>query len=318
MSTASRADRQAVLVVEDEPVLRGSMVRGLSKLAGVDILGTGTVREARRTISESPPDLVITDLDLPDGSGIEVLGELDRLGLRVPVVVVSAFIGQYRSRLPKRPGTDVFEKPVSLDRLRRLVDERLRGRTDVASSPFGVTDYIQLAGMGRRSVVIDVRGSTNRGEILIRAGEVWSAHDEHGEGHDAFRRLAFLRNALVTCRPLGQMESIARTIHGSCESVLLESARCFDESEGTIDDAQWDESPTEPSATRSSTLPVAAHEPLANLRAFQERYEDGVDALLGKRFADAYRAFLDAEEISPGDSRVHANLERLRQMGHAS
>lgn len=307
MSTASPHERRSVLVVEDEPILRASMVRGISKLEGVDVTSTGTVLDARRCIHARPPDLVITDLDLPDGSGIEVVGELDRVGLRVPIVVVSAYVGQYRGRLPRRAGTEVFEKPISLDRLRRIVDERLRDDADAPSSPFGVTDYIQLAGMGRRSVLIEVRGGVaGRGEVVIKSGDVWSARDEQGEGLEAFRRLAFLEDVVVTCRALDHAEGRPRTIEGSCESVLLEAARRRDEGDVSSVDSGW-EADTDPPSTAASG---------ENERAFAESYERGVDALLAKRFDEAYRAFFEADEISPGDSRVNANLERLRQMGY--
>ncbi|MBS2013246.1 MAG: response regulator [Deltaproteobacteria bacterium] len=310
-----------LLVVEDEPILRASMVRGLSKLDGIDVVSTGTVDEARVAIRTNPPDFVICDLDLPDGSGIEVVGELDRVGLRVPIAFVSAFVGQYRGRLPKRAGTDVFEKPVSLERLRRLVGERLDEEADVASSPFGVADYIQLAGMGRRSVVVDVRGRVaGRGEVVIRGGEVWSARDEQGDGLDAFRRLAFLADAVVTCRPLDHVEGSPRNVSGSCESVLLEAARRQDETSAQVDDG-WDESdevPTEKKPLPTSSDEMSAPPPTTLPRAFSGLYEQGVDALLAKRFDEAYRAFREAEAIAPGDTRVHANLSRLRQMGYGS
>lgn len=309
-------DRNAVLVVEDEPVLRAWMVRGLSKIDGIDVIGIGTVRDARRSINTAPPDLVITDLDLPDGSGIEVVGELDRVGLRIPIVFVSAFVGQYQSRLPKRAGTDVFEKPISLDRLRRIVDERLKEENGISSSPFGVADYIQLAGLGRRSVVIEVRGHVaGRGEVIIRGGEVWSARDEQGAGEAAFRRLAFLKDAVVTCRPCAPNDDSPRSIMGSCEGMLLDAARFMDESDAMRIDGGWEGAP-EPIGPRLSTRPPVAPAP-APSPSFAQLYEEGVDALLAKRFNDAYRAFANADALSPGDSRVHANLERLRQMGHS-
>lgn len=304
-----QADRRIVLVVEDEPILRAWMVRGLSKLAGTEVIGTGTVREARRAIDRTPPDLVITDLDLPDGSGIEVVGELDRVGLLVPIVFVSAFVGQYQSRLPKRAGTEVFEKPISLERLRRIVDERLREEGEPVPSPFGAADYVQLAGMGRRSVVIDVRGRlAGRGEIVIRGGEVWSARDELGTGQAAFDRLVFVEDAIVTCRPFDPKDDTPRIVTGSCEEALLEAARRHDEDDAHGLDGGWDVAAFSEERA-SAVLPAVT-------RSFDQLYEDGVDALLAKRFEDAYRAFSRADEVMPGDSKVHANLERLRQMGH--
>lgn len=317
MSTASLSDaRSRVLVVEDEPALLSSMVRGLAKLDGVDVRGAATVREACRSIHETAPDMVVTDLDLPDGSGIEVVGELDRIGVRTPIAFVSAYIGKYRGLLPTRAGTDILEKPVSLERLRQLVAERLRG-DEVTSSPFSATDYVQLAGMGRRSVAIQVRGRVaGRGRIVIREGDIWSAEDERGTGEDAFRRLVFLKDALVTCEPLDPKSQVARTIEGSCMSVMLEAARHLDEEDYAAEiepedcvDETWEAPP----APAPPPLPQ-----LGNLsRSFDDVFDEGVDALLRKRFDIAYRFFAEADRLRPGDSRVTANLQRLRQMGWA-
>ena len=57
------AGQRNVLLVEDEQTLRLSMVRGLSKLSGVEVIDAATVREAKRLIGETRPDLVINTGD---------------------------------------------------------------------------------------------------------------------------------------------------------------------------------------------------------------------------------------------------------------
>jgi hypothetical protein len=54
------------------------------------------------------------------------------------------------------------------------------------------------------------------------------------------------------------------------------------------------------------------------VKTFDELYDEGIEALLHKRFDDAYKAFSAANLVHPGDSRVRTNLERLAQMGYAS
>lgn len=327
MSSASRAEPRTgdpvVLVVEDEPVLRASIVRGLAKLPGVEVMDAGTVRDARSLIGAYPPRLVICDLDLPDGSGIEVATELDRRGLRVPIAFVSAFVHEFRPRLPSRSGIDVLEKPVSLDRLRGLVETHLGREAVEPSSPFGVTDYVQLAGLGRRSAVIEVRGNGGmNGTIVVRAGEIWSAHDERGRGMDAFRRLAFARDVDVRCRALAHDEATERNIEGLAEGVLLEAARQLDESahaQPEIEIDEWEELDDDWTAPPKPDERVASRiQPRTELRGFEDLYEEAVDALLSKRFADAYRAFVAASRVREHDPRVVANLVRLREMGYGA
>ena len=63
--------RARVLVVDDEP----QIVRGLSaslRAAGEDVASAGSAGEALDAAAIRPPDAVILDLALPDGSGVEV------------------------------------------------------------------------------------------------------------------------------------------------------------------------------------------------------------------------------------------------------
>ncbi len=213
---------------------------------------------------------------------------------------------------------------------------------DVESSPFGVADYVQLAGMSRRSVILEVQGLVaGRGTIYIEAGSLWSARDERGAGIAAFRRLVFLSDAVVRCLPFDEHEvREPRTLDISCESALLDAARIHDEmraprrllssrppARAAAVDGSWDTLPSmRPPAVstvqRVSSVPPLnnvtsiTREPLPPPRGFAELYDEGVEHLLRRRFADAYRAFCAADAARPGDSLVRANLVRLEQMGY--
>lgn len=331
---------RSILVVEDETALRLSMVRGLSKLPGLRIRDTGTVREGKEAVQGERPDLIISDLDLPDGLGIELAAEVDRLGMQIPIVFVSAYVGKFRHRMPSRGDFEVYEKPLALERLRAVVEEKLSLRVDTGMSPFGVADYVQLAAMGRHSVLIDVVSAVGRGEILIKRGEVWSAKDRLGRGLEAFRRLAFLGTAQVTCRTLDPQKAPPRDIEGSAESVLLDAARSHDEagreSSAGIDDGWsdvWGDEPAQgrgangrtssppeaalpnrgPVGRPPSIRPIGLSPPVAD--RFGDAFDRGVDALLAKDYSTARAAFVEANELAPNDRRVLANLARLREMG---
>jgi diguanylate cyclase (GGDEF)-like protein len=78
-----------ILIVEDEPNIGDLERRRLEKAGfGVSIVSTG--REAiERLRGDDLPDLLLIDVGLPDMSGIEVLREANRLGVRVPSVIVT-------------------------------------------------------------------------------------------------------------------------------------------------------------------------------------------------------------------------------------
>jgi DNA-binding response OmpR family regulator len=119
------ASHAAILLVEDEPVLRAAMVRGLAKLANVEVLVATTVAEAVALVRSNAPSLVISDLDLPGPSGLELIDELQRRSIDIPIILVTAYLKTYRAQIPNHPNVLVLEKPIPLKELRARVVAQL-------------------------------------------------------------------------------------------------------------------------------------------------------------------------------------------------
>jgi DNA-binding response OmpR family regulator len=214
-----------VLIIEDEAMLRSSMARSLGRVSNVEVLTAATLGEGLGVIDATPPALILSDIDLPDRSGLELIGELGRRNLRLPIVFISAYLTAYRAQIPRHANIEVLEKPVGIEELREVVRRHLSVVSSPSGlTPFGVADYLQLAGMGRHSVIIEVHG---RGTIVVKDGVLWSSKDAQGEGEEAFYRLALL-HADVTCQAL-QDDPGPRTMKGGAEELLLEAARRSDE-----------------------------------------------------------------------------------------
>jgi DNA-binding NarL/FixJ family response regulator len=79
-----------VLVVDDHPLWRDALARDL-EAAGHRVVGTaGTVRAAVDVALATRPDVIVLDLQLPDGSGVSVLQRLAERGLSAHVLVLTA------------------------------------------------------------------------------------------------------------------------------------------------------------------------------------------------------------------------------------
>ncbi len=87
MSVETRV-RPVVLVVEDEESYRDALDIGLG-VEGFVVVGARTIAEARQQLALRKPDLVLLDVMLPDGSGLDFCRELYDT-TRLPVVMVTA------------------------------------------------------------------------------------------------------------------------------------------------------------------------------------------------------------------------------------
>jgi len=109
-----------VLVVEDDPTLARAIARNLSA-RGYETRSATTVADAMAAIAEARPTLVLLDIDLPDGSGWEVLRGLRAAGHSdVPVIVMSALRPNPRL-CDEFDAAGVLEKPFPMESLLRLV-----------------------------------------------------------------------------------------------------------------------------------------------------------------------------------------------------
>lgn len=296
-----------VLLIEDETVLRSNVARGIAKL-GVEVDEAGTLNDALRLIDQRMPDVVVSDIDLPERSGLELLGELGRRGLKLPVVFVSGYLNAYRAQIPPHAAIEVLEKPVSIEELRGVLSRRLGAApASEDAAPFSVPDYLQLACLGQHSVLVEVERDGERvGEIVAAQGTIWSATDTKGQGLEALGRLAFGSSGAPRCRRFSG-ELPARNLEGSWEYLLIEAARGIDETGRDADvlDALVEISPE----------PRTSDETSQQGRAFEAAFDSGIDALLAKDHAAAVEAFERARALRPDDAKVLANLARLAELG---
>jgi two-component system, OmpR family, KDP operon response regulator KdpE len=145
-----------VLVVDDEP----QIVRGLKVVlrnAGYDVQAAETKQQALDALAVRPPDAVVLDLVLPDGSGVDVCTEV-RGWSSLPIVVLSA-VGDER------------EKVRALD----------AGADDYVTKPFGTDELLaRLRAVLRRAGDDDAEPRIIAGDLVVdlEAHTVTRGHNE--------------------------------------------------------------------------------------------------------------------------------------------
>lgn len=84
-----RLNDTTILVIEDNLVCQ-ALIRAFLRGTGANLVMAGTGDEAREALVECRIDLVLTDLRLPDASGIELLKEIKENDPNIPVIVQTA------------------------------------------------------------------------------------------------------------------------------------------------------------------------------------------------------------------------------------
>ncbi len=124
-----------VLVVDDEPDIRELLEITLSRM-NLDSRAAANVREAKSLLENEQFDLCLTDMKLPDGTGIELVEHIQEQFPHIPVAVITAFGSMEAAiRALKAGAFDFVSKPIDLNMLRGLVDSALK----VASTPIDKT-----------------------------------------------------------------------------------------------------------------------------------------------------------------------------------
>jgi two-component system KDP operon response regulator KdpE len=128
------SDSPRVLVVDDEPqIVRG--LRVVLRNAGFQVDSAGTKEEALDALAHRPPDAVLLDLVLPDGSGVDVCKQV-REWSHVPIVVVSA-VGDEREKVRALDAgaDDYVTKPFGSQELAARLRAVLRRVADNGTEP---------------------------------------------------------------------------------------------------------------------------------------------------------------------------------------
>ena len=130
----TNASHFSLLVVDDEPDLRTLYELTLLR-EGYDIETAGTVQDALLHLKDRTYSAVITDMRLPDGTGLDVLRWLEEFGRREKAIVITAYGSAENAVEALKAGAyDYLTKPVDLKQFRAVVGSAL-GRAGAPLTP---------------------------------------------------------------------------------------------------------------------------------------------------------------------------------------
>ncbi len=109
--------QKQILLIEDENVFAKAVKKHLQR-SGFNVEWAGDLETARKLYKEFQPDMVLLDMRLPDGSGLDLLSEIKTSSANAAVLVMSAY-GELEDAVSamKLGASDYLKKPIDLDEL---------------------------------------------------------------------------------------------------------------------------------------------------------------------------------------------------------
>lgn len=123
-----------VLIVDDEPDIRELLEITLSRMQ-LETIAACNLSEAKQCLQEHNIDLCLTDMRLPDGSGIDLVEHIQELFPTIPVAMITAYGSMDAAVKALKAGAyDFVSKPIDLKMLRKLVDGALKSNQEQQAS----------------------------------------------------------------------------------------------------------------------------------------------------------------------------------------
>jgi predicted regulator of Ras-like GTPase activity (Roadblock/LC7/MglB family)/DNA-binding response OmpR family regulator len=233
--------KKRVLVVDDEQDMLWMLQRNLNKgMPDVEVLTASSGEEALALLSDTPIELVITDINMPGMNGLDLLIEINNRYPETGVIIMTAYPSIAYEREAMMSGSLRFvEKPFDIKDMRAIVKTVLKESDGFQGTVSGIDllDIIQFNGLSRATSALKVTTSDDEGMIFFREGEVVHAMCDQLTGEDAFFKIIGLTDG--TIQNIRGVEAPIVSIKKSLDSLLLETAVRGDEE--ADDDEDYDD-----------------------------------------------------------------------------
>ncbi len=184
-------DKLTCLIVDDETDIRELLVMTLERM-NVETFSASGVVEAKALLNQRAYALCLTDMQMPDGSGLELLNHINEFHAGLPVAVITAHGSADNAVSALKAGAfDYLTKPISLKQLRPVVEFALKLATQTnavnPNSPEMIGDSAQIqyvrtmiAKLARSQAPVYISGESGSGKEL--AAKLIHQHSSRVDG----------------------------------------------------------------------------------------------------------------------------------------
>jgi CheY-like chemotaxis protein len=220
----------SIVIVDDEGVLLDSLARVLQReFSTLSVKSTQDPRQARHWIEEEKPAVLITDVRMPEVSGLDLLSTASQRWGNVPVILMTAYASPEVDALVQLGTFKYLPKPFHNHQLIKLVQEMLtpmRVGFDGSIAVSMLADVIQLHALAGSSGILYVDSENGGGSIWFSVGRIVHAATMKAKAEDAFYEIMKWQGGRFSFAAQSVKE---KTIRMSSSELLMEGYRRRDE-----------------------------------------------------------------------------------------
>lgn len=223
---------KSVLLVDDEKNFLLSLADMLKDNADEFSIKTAdNGKEAAAIIDDGNIDLVVTDLNMPEMDGFELMAHISQVNSELPVIAMTAYgTPEMESRLRNMGAFQYIEKPIDFDSLLRKIKDGLKaGSTKGHVAGISLPSFMQLLELDKKTCTLHVKSGKHRGDMYFKQGELLSARTGKLTGQDAAFEIINWDNAEIEIENICKFDEDKRDINVPMGFLLIESARVKDE-----------------------------------------------------------------------------------------
>ena len=173
-----------VMIVDDDSVSRTLLARVMKPYAkDFEVLTAENGKEAANLMTRKTIDLIVSDLEMPEMDGFELLQYIHQNYPGTPVFIMTAFgSDEIKKRTTDLGALKYFEKPLNMDILTDSIYEQLNSRADGKLSGIGLASLLQLLEMEKNTCTLTISSDGKSGTMYLQTGELIDAATDKLKG----------------------------------------------------------------------------------------------------------------------------------------
>jgi DNA-binding response OmpR family regulator len=298
-----------------------------------DILLAASADVARDIMRDVSIDVLVTDVDLPGASGVDLVcwGAME-FPETLFVVQTSDDVSQLQQRVSALGCLRLLKKPCEPKEVLKIVREALDciHRLSGCFSALSAADLIQMLCLAQRTAALRITARGEAGSVMVKEGKLFHAVWGSLVGHEALCAILDAQDGVFRTTPLP--DDVQANIHTNWQYALMEAVRLLDERANSsprqtgsfpairVEDSVLDKmsshgAKAEPIERRGMNLLVATDSRKATrpVGAAASLVDKGFAALRAGKAEEARQCWLAAKELDPENRSLDLNLKRLER-----